>query len=176
MKKNKGTSVYALLAYPELYGLTADDVHKIEQEEYIRRTLMTAAEKKALRKWIASGHSVHESPGSKYICDLDMDFLDVYRADHEIAKAIRGKTEEERIAFIKEYTGYTDPTPEELARMDAIKHTPVYVQRRYEALYRQISLLWDYIAEEGLLAEAKEYLQDHDGDTGFPMEFSFILE
>jgi hypothetical protein len=37
-----------------------------------------------------------------------MDFLDVYRADHEIAAAIRGITRVEKTAYIKEYTGYVD--------------------------------------------------------------------
>ena len=70
---------------------------------------MTPAEKRALRKWVASGHSAAESPGSKYICDIGMDFLDVYRADHEIAAAIRGMTRAEKTAYIKEYTGYGSP-------------------------------------------------------------------
>lgn len=77
---------------------------------------MTPAEKRALRKWVASGHSAAESPGSKYICDIGMDFLDVYRADHEIAAAIRGMTRAEKTAYIKEYTGYVDRKRQVLGR------------------------------------------------------------
>ena len=144
-------------------------------EDYEFRVPMTPAEKRALRKWVAAGHSVYESPGSKYICDIGMDFLDVYRADHEIEAAIRGMTKAEKIAYIKEYTGYVDPTPEELERMDAIRNTPPYVQKKYEKLSRQMFLLWDFLAEEGLWHEAKEYIEDHKDDE-MPVDFSFILE
>lgn len=165
-------------AEPEHYRFTEEEIrtlNKRQLKEYEQKVPMTPAEKKALRKWVAAGHSVGESPGSRYICDIGMDFLDVYRADHEIKAAIRGKTKAEKIAFIKEYTGYKDPTPEELERMDAIENTPAYVQKQYEKLARQLFLLWDFLAEEGLWHEAKEYLEDHKEDE-MPVEFSFILD
>ena len=151
------------------------DIRARELDDYESRVPMTPAEKRALRKWVASGHSAAESPGSKYICDIGTDFLDVYRADHEIAAAIRGMTRAEKTAYIKEYTGYVDPTPEELERMDAIRNTPAYVQKKYEKLVRQVFLLWDFLAEEGLWHEAKEYLEDHKDDE-IPIDFSFVLE
>ena len=81
----------------------------------------------------------------------------------------------QRYAEIKEYTGYVDPTPEELERMDAIRNTPVYVQKKYETLSRKLFLLWEFLATEGLCQEAREYLEDHK-DEEMPMDFSFILE
>jgi len=144
-------------------------------ENYERKVPMTPAEKRALRKWVASGHSVRESPGSRYIFDIGMDFLDVYRADHEIAAATRGMTKAEKIAYIKEYTGYKDPTPEELERMDAVRNTPVYVQKKYEELCRRMFLLWEFLAEEGLSANARDYLDEHKDDE-MPIDFSFVLE
>lgn len=168
----------AFVSNRELYKTTEKEDRAIrsrELDDYERKVPMTPAEKKALRKWVAAGHSVSESPGSKYICDIGMDFLDVYRADHEIAEAVRGKTRAEKIAYIKEYTGYVDPTPEELERMNAVSNTPVYVQRKYEKLCRQMLLLWDFLAEEGIWHEAKEYLEEHEDDE-IPLDFSFLLE
>ena len=133
MARNYDIDEDAFYADPENYQFSEDEIRSFNAralEDYELRVPMTPAEKRALRKWVASGHSVSESPGSKYICDLGMDFLDVYRADHEIAAAIRGKTKAEKIAYIKEYAGYVDPTPEELERMDAIRNTPVYVQKK----------------------------------------------
>ena len=92
------------------------DIRARELDDYESRVPMTPAEKRALRKWVASGHSAAESPGSKYICDIGMDFLDVYRADHEIAAAIRGMTRAEKTAYIKEYTGYVDRKRQVLGR------------------------------------------------------------
>ena len=162
----------------EHYGITKEELQALNErdlKELEERVPMTGAEKRALRKWVASGHSWRESPGSRYICDLGMDFLDVYRADHEIAAAIRGMTPEQKVAYIKEYTGYVDPTPEELERMEAIRKTPSYVSTRYEKLMRQLFILWDFLAEEGLYTEAKEYLEEHMDDE-LPMPFSFILD
>ena len=149
-------------------------LHERELEDFERKVSMTVAEKKALRKWVASGHSLKENPGSKYICDLGMAFLDVYRADHDIAERTRGMTPAQKVAYIKEYTGYTELTPEELERMEAIRHTPAYVSERYEKLARQMLVLWDFLAGEGLYTEAKEYLEEHMDDD-VPMPFSFIL-
>ena len=168
----------AFYADPEHCPLSEEEIRSLNArtlEDYELRVPMTPAEKRALRKWVASGHSVSESPGSKYICDLGMDFLDVYRTDHEIAAAIRGKTKAEKIAYIKEYTGYVDPKPEELERMDAVRNTPVYVQKKYEELSRKLFLLWEFLAAEGLCQEAREYLEDHK-DEEMLMDFSFILE
>lgn len=123
MARNYDADDNAFYSEPEHYQLSEEDIQALNVsalEDYELRVPMTPAEKRALRKWVASGHSVGESPGSKYICDLGMDFLDVYRADHEIAAAIRGKTKAEKIAYIKEYTGFVDPTPEERERMDAV--------------------------------------------------------
>ena len=178
MARNYDVDDDALYADPEHYRFSEKEIRSLNVralEEYELRVPMTPAEKRALRKWVASGHSVGESPGSKYICDIGMDFLDVYRADHEIAAAIRGKTKAEKIAYIKEYTGYVDPTPEELERMDAIRNTPVYVQKKYGKLSRKLFLLWEFLAVEGLCQEAREYLEEHK-DEEMPMDFSFILE
>lgn len=178
MARNYDIDYDAFYADPAYCQLSEEEIRSLNAralEDYERRVPMTPSEKRALRKWVASGHSVSESPGSKYICDLGMDFLDVYRADHEIAAAIRGKTKAEKIAYIKEYTGYVDPTPEELERMDAIRNTPVYVQDKYEKLSRKLFLLWEFLAAEGLCQEAREYLEEHK-DEEMPMDFSFILE
>jgi hypothetical protein len=157
--------------YKEAYVRAMNARELAELEEKVP---MTAPEKRALRKWVASGHSWRESPGSRYVCDIGMDFLDVYRTDHEIAAATRGMTRAEKEAYIKEYTGYTDPTAEERERYEAVKATPAYVQKKYEKLYRQMLLLWRYLAEEGLWDEATGYLEEHKDDE-IPVEFSFIL-
>ena len=62
-----------------------------------------------------------------------------------------------------------------IERMDAIRNTPVYVQKKYETLSRKLFLLWEFLATEGLCQEAREYLEDHK-DEEVPMDFSFILE
>lgn len=169
----------AFNADPEHYQFSEEEIRALnvrELEDYEFKVSMSPAEKRALRKWVSDGHSVYESPGSKFVCDNRMmDFLDVYRMDHEIAAAIRGKSKAEKIAYIKEYTGYVDPTPEELERLDAIKNTPVYVQKKYEMLSRKLFLLWDFLEKEGLRHKAEDYLEKHKDDE-LPTDFSFILE
>lgn len=167
----------AFIADPEHYEYTNDDIaylNAMELEKFEQRTLMTPAEKRALRKWVMSGHSIWENPGSQYFCDLGLSFLEVYRADHEIKAAIRGKTPAEKEAYIKEFIGYEDPTPEELERIEAVQQTPTYVSTRYEKISHQLNLLWSYLAERGLYNEARTYLEEHIDDEP-PLPFSFIL-
>ena len=56
-------------ADPEHYHFTNDDIayaNAMELEEYEASMPMTPAEKRALRRWVASGHSVRETPPSKH--------------------------------------------------------------------------------------------------------------
>lgn len=165
---------------PEGYVFTEEDIRATNAavlEKYEQKIPMTPCEKRALRRWVSQGHSVLEAPVSKYICPLPsyMDFLDVYRMDREIAAAIKGMAPDRKEAYIKEYTGYKDSTPEELERMKAVDHTPEYVRVRYEKMAHQLFILWDYLAAEGLYNEAKEYLEEHLDDD-VPPPFSFILD
>ena len=97
---------------PERYTFTEDDImywNLRELKNYEFDVPMTPAEKRALRKWVASGHSVHEPRGSRYVFTSgDQDFLDVYRMDREIRRELRGKTKAEREKYLKEYMGWSD--------------------------------------------------------------------
>ena len=80
---------------------------------------MTPYERRLLRKWVISGHSPRENPGSRYIClsgSEPYDFLDVYRMDREIRRDTKGMSAEQKEAYLKAYTGWidtydTDPQP-----------------------------------------------------------------
>lgn len=105
----------AFKADPEHYEFTADDiayVNAMELEKYEMDTPMTPYEKRALRRWVASGHSVMEPPPSKYACIYPSypipDFLEVYRTDKELDIATKGMSSEQRIAYLKEYVGHED--------------------------------------------------------------------
>lgn len=86
-----------------------------ELEEYEKTTSMTAAEKRALLKWVRSGHSLNENPGSRYLADQypPLDFLSCYRQDKEIEKAIQDMTEDQQKAYLMDYMGWTDDSGEE---------------------------------------------------------------
>ena len=58
----------AFEADPERYVFTKDDIaysNAMELEKYEQETPMTPYEKRALRRWVASGHSVMETPPSR---------------------------------------------------------------------------------------------------------------
>lgn len=79
-----------------------------EYNEYISRTPMTPYERRLLRKWVSECHSVYQDPGSRYLCDPypPRPFLEAYREDREITLAIRGMTQDEKTAYLKDYMGY----------------------------------------------------------------------
>lgn len=111
----------AFKADPENYVFTPEDcayLNAMELEEYELEVPMTPYEKRLLRNWVASGHSVHENAGSKYIClaggSPPFDFLDVYRMDRKIRHDMKGMSEAEQEAYLKAYTGWhddADPVP-----------------------------------------------------------------
>ena len=161
----------AFQADPEDYVFTEDDIRYLnarELEEYELTVPMTPTEKCALRKWVASGHGVHEHPGSRYIClngvFPEPDFLDVYRMDKDIERELRNRTPSERTAYLKEYTGFQDEEPQDKAGQILClnqEKLPKPLKERIRRLNREVFYLWMFIAEEGLSSMAREYLDDH---------------
>ena len=105
---------------PEHYVFTTDDIayfNAIELERYELETPMTPYEKRAVRRWVISGHSVMDTPPSKYPCIHSHYpppcFLDVYRTDKELDAVMKGMTRNEKIAYLKEYIGFQDEPEEE---------------------------------------------------------------
>lgn len=141
-----------------------------ELEEYEKITPMTAYERRLVRKWVSDGHSVNESPGSKYLPDRypPADFLETYREDREISRAVKGMTSEEEEAYLKAYTGWEEPTKEELAYMEVIGTGSDRVKRYVKKIQREMWHLWEFVWQEGLGDEARAFIEDHkDEETLF---------
>jgi phosphoenolpyruvate carboxylase len=66
--------------------------HLIEElVEYEKNTHMTESERRALHKWVANGHSVHQNGFLRIDdCGIPLDFLDVYRYEKEIERDLKG--------------------------------------------------------------------------------------
>lgn len=162
----------AFEADPEHYRFTKEDVacmNAMELEKYEERTPMTPAEKRALRRWAASGHSVREAPPSKYPCLQcaypPPDFLDAYRAEREIDRATKGMDEEEALSWLKENYGPAPEDPEEkerhLENERLHRETPEKARKTIEALQRKLFHMWVFLAREGMEDDAEEYLKSH---------------
>ena len=85
-----------------------------ELREYEKATQMTEDERKAVREWVKSGHSVHEN--SSMACHdggYPLDFLDVYRDEEYIRKATIGMTPKETKQFADAYYGWDCEEPHE---------------------------------------------------------------
>ena len=164
--------------YDDDHFLTEEEIqlhYTKELKEYEAKHPMTPAEKRALRKWVSSGHSVYENPGSHYIylCGAypPRDFLDVYRMDREIKQELRGKSMAEREQYLKEYTGYSDP-PEETPESITLKHLPEPIKDRIRKMEREAFDLSMFIAQKGLWTESQEFLNDNmDNPIPFELEW-----
>lgn len=167
-------------ADPENYQFTADDIaysNAIELEEYEEKTPMTPYEKRALRRWVASGHSVRETPPSRYACiypcEPEPDFLEVYRTDKELDAATKGMTADERIAYLKDYIGFEDE-PEEvrLAREEnerLHRETPEKAKEKIRLLQRERFYTSVFLEDKGLCEEAEDFVKSHM-DEPIPFE------
>ena len=162
----------AFEADPERYVFTKDDIaysNAMELEKYEQETPMTPYEKRALRRWVASGHSVMETPPSRYACIHccypPPSFLDVYREDKQLDAATRGMTKSEKASYLKEYVGCPEESEEERAQREGNQHlheqTPKAAQEIIRTLQRKIFYLSTFLAEQGLSSEAEDYLSDH---------------
>lgn len=162
----------AFEADPERYVFTKDDIaysNAMELEKYEQETPMTPYEKRALRRWVASGHSVMVAPPSRYACIHccypPPSFLDVYREDKQLDAATRGMTKSEKASYLKEYVGFPEESAEERAQREANQHlheqTPEAAREVIRTLQRKIFYLSTFLAEQGLSSEAEDYLSDH---------------
>jgi hypothetical protein len=157
---------------PEHYKFTEEDLayfNAIELEKYERVTPMTPYEKRALRRWVVSGHSVMEAPPSRYGCVYPScpapDFLEVYRTDRELDIATKGMSKEQRIAYVKDYFGYTDETEQERQEKEEkellYSQTPEKAKETIRMLQRQLHYAWMFMAQEGISEEAESYIKEH---------------
>ena len=162
----------AFEADPDRYVFTEDDIaysNAMELEKYEQETPMTPYEKRALRKWVASGHSVMDTPPSRYACIHccypPPSFLDVYREDRLLDAATKGMTEAEKVSYLKAYAGFQEESDEErmLREENQRLHdqTPEAAREVIRRLQRKIFYLSIFLAEQGLSSEAEEYLDDH---------------
>lgn len=137
-----------------------------EYEEYITVTPMTAYERRLLREWVSDGHSVNESPGSKYLPDRypPADFLETYREDREIEQAVKCMTAAEEEAYLKEYMGWNKPGLEEKAYMDVRTSGSGSVKSYIRNIQREMWHLWEFVWQEGLGDEARAFIEDHKDD------------
>lgn len=87
-----------------------------QYKEYIKSTPMTKKERRALREWVKSGHSVYEnSCGAWYDGQVPVEFLDVYRDEEYIRTKTKGMSPEETRRFAMAYYGWDDDQPNSTA-------------------------------------------------------------
>ena len=128
-----------------------------ELKEYEKATPMTDEERTALREWVQAGNSVHENAAmAVYEGGRPLDFLDVYREDEEIRRALDSMSYEEGSKYLlEEYgidrDGVMTPKP------------PTYEELRKKAnrLYRTCFLYWEFLVANDLRDEAYEYVREH---------------
>ena len=130
---------------------------KQELREYEKVTPMTEEEREALHEWVAAGNSVHENGSmASYESGRPVDFLDVYREEEEIRRALESMSYDEGSKYLlEEYgidrDGVTTPKP------------PTYEELKEKAnrLYRTCFLYWEFLAANNLCEEAYEYVREH---------------
>lgn len=130
---------------------------KQELKEYEKATPMTEKERGALREWVAAGNSVHENGTMAcYEGGRPVDFLDIYREEEKIRRALESMSYEEGSRYLlKEYGIDRDGAP--------VPKPPTYKELRKKAnrLYRTCFLYWEFLVANGLHEEACEYVREH---------------
>ena len=148
------------------------EFYRQELADYEQRVSMSPAEKRALRKWVASGHSPYEHPGSRYICLIDAfpppDFLDVYRMDREIKRELAGKSKAEKAAFLKAYTGCDEETDNTGIDKSASPASLEHIHKIECELFH----IWEFLYQNANCCDLEElynYVNEHKDDP-VPLE------
>lgn len=152
---------------------TENDLRWSEFMKYTSENAVSRYERKLLRDWVRSGHSVYDTVESRYLpgpAYPPMDFIDAYRLDRELTKNMQGMTKAEKTAYLKAFMSYEDPAPEEIAMADAKKKTPKIIEERVRRLERELFYLWCFVSREGLEEDAREYV-DERKDDAIPFEW-----
>lgn len=136
-----------------------------ELKEYERVTPMTEEERSALREWVNAGNSVHENGSmASYEGGRPMDFLEVYRQEEGIRRALAAMSYEEGSNYLLEEYGID---------RDGVMTSapPTYEELRKKAsrLYRTCFLYWEFLVANDLREEAYEYVREHL-DEEWPFE------
>lgn len=137
-----------------------------ELRGYEKATPMTEEERSALRDWVEDGNSVHDNPAGTFLKNgRPMDFLDAYRENEEIRRAIEFMTYAEGTRYLREKYGIIrDEKP--FTYRDMLK--------RIDQLYRTSVLCWEVLVANDLRDEAYEYIQEHF-DEVLPFDDRYTL-
>ena len=168
-------------ADPDNYVFTKEDIaygNAMELERYEQETPMTPYEKRALRRWVASGHSVMEPPPSRYACVYcktpPPGFLEVYRTDRELDAATKGMSKGEKTRYLQEYAGFSVKPDEKRRGENARLHieTPDKAKETIRKLKRELCYTWMFLMEVGLFQDAEEFVKSRmDEPTPFEDEW-----
>lgn len=151
----------------------ADELRWEQFREYTEENSMSRYERRLLRDWVRSGHSVYETVESRYLpgpAYPPMDFLDAYRLDRGLREDMRGMTDDEKTAYLKAFMGYDEPLPEQAALAEVKSHTPKSADDHIRHLERELHNLWCFVWQEGLGDEAREFVAERKNDA-IPFEW-----
>lgn len=169
--RTMGTNIFEYYAGQYRYANRPQAKLWEEYGEYIAENDLSKYERKLLRDWIKAGHSVYETVESMYMTAPaypPMDFIGAYRLDRSITEDMEGLTKDEKDDYLKELMGWEDPSPEYLAMEEAKRNTPRLIEDRVRRLERELFNLWEFVWQEGLGSEAREFVDDHkDEETPF---------
>ena len=87
--------------------------------------------------------------------------------------ALKGMTQAEKAAYLKDYIGFEDETEDERLKREENEllheQTPQAAREIIRTLQRKIFYLYMFMAEQGFSSEVDEYLEEHM-DTPAPFE------
>lgn len=138
-----------------------------EFREYTARNSLSGYERRILWDWIRSCHGVHNTAGPGYpprpACP-QMDPSDARGLDWELTEDMKEIARDERNAYLKPYIGYGNHSPEQAAMNSSRRTTPDLTGSRTRRLERELFHLWEFIWQEGLGSEAREFVDERRSD------------
>lgn len=132
-------------------------------EKYLKETPMSPKERRALKRWLREGHCAFEPCDSPYLpgpAYPPYDFLDCYRLNEIVERETAGMDDEAKTGYLRGMWGLNKKpeTSEKPAKAIDDVHT------KTRRLGKYLMLLRDYLMQEALWDEAKEYIAEHEDE------------
>lgn len=142
-----------------------------EFREYTARNSLTGYERRILWDWIRSSHGVYNTAGHGYLPrPTGPHPIDAHGLDWELPEDMEGIARDEKDAYLKPYTVYGDPAPERAAINNAGRTPLDLTGTRNRCLGRELFHLWEFVWQEGLGNEAREFVDERKSDE-IPFEW-----
>ncbi|MDO4805404.1 MAG: hypothetical protein Q4A32_11370 [Lachnospiraceae bacterium] len=150
-----------------MINTAATDPRWEELQEYTVRNRLTGYERRILWDWIRSGHGVYNTAGPGYLSRpawSQTNPTDAHGPDWVLTEDGKGIARDVKDPYREPYCVHGDSSPEQDTMNNVRRTSPELIGSRSRRLERELFHLWEFVWQEGVGDEAREFVDERKGD------------